>query len=122
LQRLISHDRDFGYVLDAERHLMGVVSAESLKGVIEKDPANKSIEPAFLDGVNPGNAGDSMQDILPEVVDRSWPLPIINPDGKYLGVISKNQFLRTLQRSQAEAEVVDGVASEQSTSMRSEEN
>ncbi len=48
------------------------------------------------------NAADSMQDILPHVAGYSWPLPILDDNGCYLGAISKNLFLRTLHRSQAE--------------------
>nr|WP_320115041.1 glycine betaine/L-proline ABC transporter ATP-binding protein ProV [uncultured Desulfuromonas sp.] len=111
LQRLISHDREYGYVLDAQRHLLGVVSTESLKDLIENNPESKRLDEAFLDGVDPGRAEDSMQEILPEVVNRSWPLPIVRDDGRYLGVISKNQFLRTLQRNHNE-DAQDGVTCE----------
>ena len=48
------------------------------------------------------NAADSMQDILPEVAQHAWALPILDDDNQYLGAISKNLFLRTLHRSQQE--------------------
>jgi len=109
LQRLISHDRDYGYVLDAQRRFLGVVSTESLKDLIEESPETKQLDAAFLADAIPGRAEDSMQDILPEVVNRPWPLPIIGEDERYLGVISKNQFLRTLQRNHDDEEA-DSVA------------
>jgi glycine betaine/proline transport system ATP-binding protein len=43
-----------------------------------------------------------MQDILPEVAAHPSPLPIIDENGKYLGAISKNLFLKTLHRNQPE--------------------
>ena len=98
LQRLISHDREYGYVLDAEHHFMGIVSADSLKAHIDNG-GGKDLAPAFLAEINTGAAGDSMQDILPEIAARPWPLPIVDAGGRYLGVVSKNQFLRTLQRN-----------------------
>ena len=43
------------------------------------------------------------QEILPEVTARPWPIPVLSDEGTYLGVISKNQFLRTLQRGHEES-------------------
>lgn len=109
LQRLISHDREYGYVLDADRRLKGIVSTDSLKALI--DSGGKDLTPAFLEEVGNVQAGDSMQQILPELTSRPWPLPVLNADGKYLGVISKNQFLRTLQRNHLEEPALDAVGS-----------
>lgn len=102
LQRLISHDRDYGYVLDTGRKWLGVVSTDSLKAHIDNG-GGKELAPAFLAEARSARAADSMQDILPEVTARPWPVPVVGEGGRYLGVISKNQFLRTLQRGQEQA-------------------
>lgn len=107
LQRLISHDREYGYVLDADRRLKGIVSTDSLKALI--DSGGKELAPAFLTEAGSVQAGDSMQEILPELTSRPWPVPVLGADGKYLGVISKNQFLRTLQRNHGEETPQDAV-------------
>lgn len=109
LQRLISHDREYGYVLDADRRLKGIVSTDSLKALI--DSGGKDLTPAFLEEVGSVQAGDSMQQILPELTLRPWPVPVVREDGKYLGVISKNQFLRTLQRNHGEEPALEVVGS-----------
>ncbi|BCR06899.1 glycine betaine/L-proline ABC transporter ATP-binding protein [Desulfuromonas versatilis] len=101
LQRLISHDREYGYVLDTDRRFMGIVSTDTLKNLIDSG-GGKDISPAFIGEARAAQAGDSMQDILPEVTARPWPIPVLGEEGKYLGVISKNQFLRTLQRNHLE--------------------
>ncbi len=100
LQRLIKNDRDYGYVLDSERHFKGIVSAESLRELLDRADTEHQISKAYIDDVVTANAGDSMQDILPEVASHSWALPILDDQGKYLGAISKNLFLRTLHRTQ----------------------
>ena len=41
-----------------------------------------------------------MQDILPLVATATWPIPVVNDDDKYLGVVSKNRFLRTLHKTE----------------------
>jgi glycine betaine/proline transport system ATP-binding protein len=99
LQRLITHDRDYGYVLDAEKRYMGVVSTDSLKELIDGPHDNKEIDRAFIYEESVKEA-DSMQDILPEVTTRPHPIPVVNDSGVYMGSISKNIFLKTLQRNE----------------------
>ncbi|WP_298036217.1 glycine betaine/L-proline ABC transporter ATP-binding protein ProV [uncultured Desulfuromonas sp.] len=100
LQRLISHDRDYGYVLDADKKLLGLVSADSIRELIDTASQSKDITRAFIDEARPVRASDSMQEILPEVTAKPWPVPVLDDADCYLGVISKNIFLRTLQRGQ----------------------
>ncbi|MFH2129572.1 MAG: glycine betaine/L-proline ABC transporter ATP-binding protein ProV [bacterium] len=99
LQRLISQDREFGYVLDKSRHFLGVVSTDSLREMIDGDSKTGDFSDAFLENVTPVNADDSMQDILDEVVAHPWPVPVLDTEKKLVGVISKNIFLRTLQQN-----------------------
>jgi len=102
LQRLIKNDREYGYVIDSEDRFHGIVSTESLRELIDRGSTDQPLSNAYLQEVQPARAGDSMQDILPEVARRPWALPILDDDGRYLGGISKNLFLRTLHRSQPE--------------------
>jgi glycine betaine/proline transport system ATP-binding protein len=102
LQRLIKQDRDYGYVIDSEDKFLGIVSTDSLREVIDRPDDEHLIKNAYLEDVETANIGDSMQDILPHVAAHSWALPILDEQGNYRGAISKNLFLRTLHRSQAE--------------------
>ncbi|MEN8730317.1 MAG: glycine betaine/L-proline ABC transporter ATP-binding protein ProV [Desulfuromonadales bacterium] len=104
LQRLIKHDREYGYVLDSEDKFKGIVSTESLRELIDSSLGEHLIRDAFINDAETCQASDSMQDILPNVASHPWALPILDDDGNYVGAISKNLFLRTLHRSQAEAE------------------
>ena len=99
LQRLIRNDREYGYVVDSERHFKGIVSVDALRDLIERPETEGIINRAYIDEVVPAHAGDSMQDILPEVASHPWPLPILDDNGRYLGAVSKNLFLRTLHRN-----------------------
>ncbi len=102
LQRLIKNDRDFGYVIDSTRKFLGVVSTDSLRAIIDHPDQPQLINKAYLDGIVPAHVSDSMQDILPEVTSHPWPLPILNDADEYIGAVSKNLFLRTLQRNEPE--------------------
>ncbi len=100
LQRLIRNDRDFGYVIDSERQFLGVVSTDSLRDLIDTPDKPQKLSSAYLEEVVPAGADDSMQDILAEVASHAWPLPIVSSSGRYVGSVSKNLFLRTLQRNE----------------------
>lgn len=99
LQRLIKNDRDYGFVVDADRHFKGIVSSDSLRELLDQEEEPHLIPNAYLDEVVAANAGDSMQDILPSVASHPWALPILDDEGKYIGAVSKNLFLRTLHRN-----------------------
>lgn len=102
LQRLIKNDREYGYVIDSERKYLGLVSADGLRELIDQSDREPRLTEAYIKEVVPALATASMQDILPEVAAHPSALPIINEDGKYLGAISKNLFLKTLHRNQPE--------------------
>jgi glycine betaine/proline transport system ATP-binding protein len=110
LQRLIKNDRDYAYVLDSEKTFKGVVSTDSLRDLIESDDTPHLIPNAYLKEVVAAHKDDSLQDILPKVAGNPWPLPILDDDGKYLGAISKNLFLKTLHRSQTEDQEAEALA------------
>jgi glycine betaine/proline transport system ATP-binding protein len=97
---LSGSERDHGYVLDTKRRFLGIVSSESLRETLEKSEGNHPIDRAFLPDVRPVRVDESMQDILPEVASKSWPVPVVDENGFFKGVVSKNRFLRTLHRTE----------------------
>jgi len=102
LQRLIKNDRDYGYVTDSNKIFQGIVSTESLRDLSDHPEQPQLLSNAYIDNVLPALTSDSLQDILPEVASHPWALPILDDEGKYLGAVSKNLFLRTLHRSEPE--------------------
>ncbi len=102
LQRLIKNDRDYGYVIDSNRKFLGIVSTDTLREVIDRPEQPQMIASAYIEEVVPAHSNDSMQEILPEVASHPWPLPVLNDAEGYVGVVSKNLFLRTLHRSEQE--------------------
>ena len=96
---LSGSEHDHCYVLDADRHFLGIVSADSLREAMESGAPDSPIDQAFLNGVSPANMNDSMQNILPAVASSSWPVPVVDDQNVYKGVVSKNRFLRTLHRT-----------------------
>jgi glycine betaine/proline transport system ATP-binding protein len=102
LQRLIKNDRDYGYLVDSNRKFIGIVSTDTLRELLDTPEKPQSVFNACISDVEPANTNDSMQDILPDVASHPWPLPVLNDADEYVGVVSKNIFLRTLHRSEQE--------------------
>ena len=97
---LSGSDRNHCYVIDGQRHFLGIVSSESLRKAMDKGAPDKPLKQAFLENAKAYNQNDSMQSILPAIASSDWPVPIVDDDNKYLGVVSKNRFLRTLHRTE----------------------
>ncbi len=103
LETLTDQHLSYGCVIDQEGCFIGLVSSESLQDLLKKDSGDeKKLENAFFREVKPVKETDSMQDILPELASKPWPLPVIGEDGLYKGVVSKNIFLKTLYRENGE--------------------
>ncbi|MCP4746738.1 MAG: glycine betaine/L-proline ABC transporter ATP-binding protein ProV [Desulfobacteraceae bacterium] len=96
---LSSSERNHGYVLDARRRFLGMVTAGSIREALESGKSDKPIDQAYIQDVKTVNLNDSMQDILPIVASNSWPVPVVDENNVYKGVVSKNRFLRTLHRA-----------------------
>ncbi len=99
LEMLNNQDREFAYVLDSEHRFCGVVSTDSLRELVKVGSGKSKIEQAFLKEAKAVQATESLQAILPQVASHSWPIPVVNENNIYRGVVSKNRFLRTLYRA-----------------------
>lgn len=101
---LSGSDRDYGFVLDANRRYLGMVSSDSLRKAIEEGTSDNPIDRGYVVESQTVNANESMQDILPEVASKSWPVPVVDDGNVYMGVVSKNRFLRTLHRAEQKSD------------------
>jgi glycine betaine/proline transport system ATP-binding protein len=99
LEMLNNQDREFAYVLDSARRFYGVVSVDSLREVMEKKNGQANIKQAFIREALAVGVQECLQDILPEVASHPWPVPVVDENNIYRGVVSKNRFLRTLHRA-----------------------
>lgn len=96
LERLMDQDRSFGYVLNQQHKLLGVVSIDSLRKVIDENA--QGLEAAFLPELRTVQMQTPLQEVLPAITETEYPVPVIDENQVYHGAISKNRFLRTLKR------------------------
>ena len=97
---LSGSERDYGYALDARRRFLGVVSSESIRDALEAGKPSNPLRQAFLEDAKAVHMDDSMQDILPMVASSQWPVPVVDENGVYKGVVSKYRFLTTLHKTE----------------------
>jgi glycine betaine/proline transport system ATP-binding protein len=100
LEQLQDDDRRFAYVLDRKKRFQGVVSTDSLRNAIEA--GQRDIESAYLSEIETVEVNTPLQEMLPLVRRLPCPVPVVNGGGQYMGVISKNAFLRTIEQGIAE--------------------
>ncbi|BHH85310.1 glycine betaine/L-proline ABC transporter ATP-binding protein ProV [Desulforhopalus sp. 52FAK] len=108
LELLNNQDREYAYVLDSERRFYGVVSTTTLRTLLETPPpdSKKKIEDAFIKEALVVKDTEYLQDILPQVASHPWPIPVVDEDSVFKGVVSKNRFLKTLYRADESSDVV----------------
>ena len=99
---LSTKDSNYGYVLDPDKKFLGVVSAEILVDLMERKSPDSPIDTAFIKDAKAVSSSDCMQDILPEVASKAYPIPVVDENNIYKGVVSKNRFLKTLHKAELE--------------------
>jgi glycine betaine/proline transport system ATP-binding protein len=98
LERMRAHDRDVAIVIARDKRYQGMVSADSLNEAVRSsgpDPYHS----AFLPGMAPIEAETPLAQVMGRVAESRWPVPVVDPNGRYLGAISKSSLLMTLDRA-----------------------
>ena len=98
LRLIEDSDRDHAYVLSTRQHLMGVVSAQSLRDALHGHEGMLGLKHAFIDNVLPIDANTPVADLFGPMATAPCPLPVLSEDRKFLGVISRTTMLRFLDR------------------------
>ena len=98
LKMLEDRDRDYAYVVSPKEHYLGVVSAESLRKALHGHVGPLGLAHAFLPGVLPIAADDSVNGLYGQVAQCPYPVPVTAPDGRFVGAISKTTLLKFLDR------------------------
>ncbi|QXZ10403.1 glycine betaine/L-proline ABC transporter ATP-binding protein ProV [Comamonas sp. Y33R10-2] len=99
LRLLEDSDRDHAYVLSARKLFLGVVSSQSLRDALQGHEGMLGLKHAFLPNVQPIASNQPVAELFGAVAAPPYPLPVVDEDGKYLGVISRTTMLKFLDRA-----------------------
>ena len=94
--RVTNADRNFAYVIDRQQVFHGVVSTESLKAQL--DAGSTDVQNAFIPDVEPIAWDEKIGDIIQKVAYAPCGLPVVDGNGRYLGVISRTVLLEAFKR------------------------
>jgi glycine betaine/proline transport system ATP-binding protein len=101
---LSGSERNHGIVLDARKRFLGLITSDSLREALENGKPDNPLDQAYISEAEAVRMDDSMQEILPEVASKTWPVPVVDENNVYKGVVSKNRFLKTLHRTEEKIE------------------
>ncbi|WKL16849.1 glycine betaine/L-proline ABC transporter ATP-binding protein ProV [Comamonas testosteroni] len=99
LRLLEDSDRDYAYVLNARKRFLGVVSSQSLRDALHGHEGMLGLKHAFISDVQPIASSTPVAELFGTVATPAYPLPVVDEEGKYLGVISRTTMLKFLDRA-----------------------
>lgn len=95
LRQLRKAGRRHVCVLNREHHYLGMVSVESL---MQAEKSGSDLQDAMLSELEPVSADTPLSELLGRAAQASCALPVIDEQGRYLGVITKSALLEVLDR------------------------
>ncbi|WP_404426554.1 glycine betaine/L-proline ABC transporter ATP-binding protein ProV [Thalassospira australica] len=96
LNRLRNEDREYGYIVGDKLDFHGIISVDSVDQAI-KSGADK-LSAAFLPDIQAVSHDTQLSDLIGTVAHTPCGVPVVNENGKYLGVINRANLLATLDR------------------------
>ncbi|WP_341363928.1 glycine betaine/L-proline ABC transporter ATP-binding protein ProV [Thalassospira sp. SN3W] len=96
LNRLRNEDREYGYIVGDKLDFHGIISVDSVDQAI-KSGADK-LSAAFLPDIAAVSHDTQLSDLIGTVAHTPCGVPVVNENGKYLGVINRANLLATLDR------------------------
>ncbi len=98
LAQLREHSRNLGVVLEHGSKYRGMVSTNTLAAAIDKHGETRW-DDAFIRSVQPAFCDKDLSEVLSMVAASEYPVPVIDDDGSYEGVIDKKILLQTLDKA-----------------------
>ncbi len=98
LQLIEGHDDNFAYVVTPSQRYLGTVSADSLRAALHGHSGPLGLQHAFIPEVTTIPADAPVADLFGQVAQAPCALPVVEPNGRFRGVVSKTTLLRFLDR------------------------
>ena len=87
--------REFAYVVDGDKKLIGVVSNQSIQAAIIEDSAI-SINSALIENTEPLNENAKLRSVIGAIAASTYDVPVVTESNIFLGVITKDRLLKTI--------------------------
>ena len=87
--------REFAYVVDGDKKLIGVVSNQSIQAAIMEDSAI-SINSALIENTEALNENAKLRSVIGAIAASTYDVPVVTESNIFLGVITKDRLLKTI--------------------------
>ena len=87
--------REFAYVVDGDKKLIGVVSNQSIQAAIMEDSAI-SINSALIENIEALNENAKLRSVIGAIAASTYDVPVVTESNIFLGVITKDRLLKTI--------------------------
>ena len=101
IERLRTHDRDYGYVVSPEQKLLGIVSVASLEAAA-RGSKDAKLRDAFLPEPLMLTHDTPISDLYEPLTQHPYGLPVVDENGRYRGTITRNMMLTFLHEQTSE--------------------
>jgi glycine betaine/proline transport system ATP-binding protein len=101
IERLRTHDREYGYVVSPDQKLMGIVSVDSLKKAARASD-NAKLREAFLPEPHVLTPDTPISALYGPLTQHPYGLPVVDENGRYRGAITRNTMLEFLHQQHTE--------------------
>nr|HMQ24127.1 CBS domain-containing protein [Planctomycetota bacterium] len=95
LEQLVQAERDVAYLRAASGAFTGLVTEQRLRAALA---AGHDLESALLE-VTQVDASEPLGDVVAQVADSRYALPVLDAAGRLTGVLSKRELLKALARA-----------------------
>jgi len=102
IRRLQKYDRECGYVVGKDLKFLGVVTIDALK---EQHQVHGKLTNAVVRDIQAVAADKPLNEMLGEVAEAPYGVPVVDDKGRYQGVVTRAALLRTLDRENEENHV-----------------
>jgi glycine betaine/proline transport system ATP-binding protein len=98
LAQLRDRNRNLGVVLGRNRQFRGMVSVNTLTRA-EGSPGDTRWSDALIADVTPAPSDMGLSEVLSMVATSEYPVPVVDGEGRYLGIIDRKILLQTLDKA-----------------------
>ncbi len=98
IERLREMRRNYSFVVDRERRVIGTVSIDSMLRCLETGCT--SLDGALIDDIVPISGDTRLNDLIGHIVKNPYPLPIVDNEQRYLGAVTQTTLLRNMAKEE----------------------
>jgi len=99
IDRLRQMRRNYSFVIDGERRVIGTVSIDSMLRCLETGCT--TLNHALIDDIKPIPGDMRLNDLIGHIVKNPYPLPIVDREHRYLGAVTQTILLRNMVKEES---------------------